>query len=73
MNAGFPVCDESSDGCNGGCVWSTASMDACEGSRSEASMSAKVGSCVCNEGGGGIRLEDKERASQAAFSSSRLT
>jgi hypothetical protein len=49
-------------------------MDACEGSRREASMSEIVGRGVWVEGGGGggIRIEALDRDSHAAFSSSSL-
>jgi len=49
-------------------------MEAWDGSRREASMSAKVGvvDCIVGGAGGGMDVEDEARASQAAFSSSRL-
>lgn len=49
-------------------------MEACEGSRREVSMSASEGidACIVGGGGGGMKVDVDVRASQAAFSSSRL-
>lgn len=56
-----------------GC-WSEESREACDGSRREVSISARLGIGVCIDGGGGcdVRFEEEAKASQADFSSSRL-
>ena len=61
--------DEGSVGCGG---WRAANMETCCGSRSEASMSASVGFAVCIDGAVGSEIWNEAKASQAAFSSSRL-
>jgi hypothetical protein len=60
-----------SAGCGGGC--NAARMEACEGSRSEASMSEREGSGAWVGGAGASGVyDDDAMASQAACSSSRL-
>lgn len=56
-------------GCD--CCWRAARIEACAGSRREASMSDSVGVAVRIDGAGG-RFDKDARDSQAAFSSSRL-
>lgn len=64
--------DEDSSGCGNGDFRKVASMDACSGASSEASMSEVVGVAACNDGSSDCGIENDARASHAAFSSSRL-
>jgi hypothetical protein len=66
--------DDEEDGWPARARCNVVSIAACEGSRREASMVSRAGMVVCIMGGGGwgMEVEDEARASQAAFSSSRL-